>query len=44
MQPDLSLWGIYSMPLGLAICFGPVLIAWFIDERNTRKDKDNDKR
>lgn len=42
MQPDLSLWGIYTMPIGLAICFGPVLIAWFIDEAKT-KNKKSDK-
>jgi hypothetical protein len=41
MQPDLSLWGIYTMPLGLAICFGPVLLAWFKEEMDSRK-KDND--
>lgn len=45
MQPDLSLWGIYTMPIGLAICFGPVLIAWAIDVAKTRdEDKKNDKR
>jgi hypothetical protein len=45
MQPDLSLWGIYTMPLGLAICFGPVLLAWFKDEMDSRgKDKNNDKK
>lgn len=45
MQPDLSLWGIYTWPLGLAICFGPVLIAWAIDVAKTGGDeKKNDKR
>ena len=33
------------MPLGLAICFGPVLIAWFKEELDSKgKDKDSDKR
>lgn len=33
------------MPIGLAICFGPVLIAWFIDVAKTGDDnsKKNDK-
>jgi hypothetical protein len=45
MQPDLSLWGIYTMPIGVAICFGPVLIAWLKEEMKSRgDDKKNDKR
>ncbi|HWN93455.1 MAG TPA: hypothetical protein VNT99_00360 [Methylomirabilota bacterium] len=29
-------WGVYAMPVGVAICFGPVIIAWALAER--RKD------
>jgi hypothetical protein len=45
MQPDLSLWGLWIVPLGLAICFGPALLAWFKEEADSRgKNIDRDKR
>jgi hypothetical protein len=25
---DLNTWGIYAMPLGVLLCFGPALIVW----------------
>jgi hypothetical protein len=28
MEHDLSLWGIFAMPVGLVLCFGPALLAW----------------
>ena len=24
---DINLWGIFAMPVGVALCFGPVLLA-----------------
>jgi hypothetical protein len=32
LDMDLALWGIYAMPLGLLICFGPALLAWLKEE------------
>jgi hypothetical protein len=26
---DKNLWGIFAMPVGMIICFGPLLFAWF---------------
>ena len=31
---DLNLWGIFAMPVGLLLGFGPVLIAWMLHERS----------
>jgi hypothetical protein len=28
MEHDLSLWGIFAMPVGLLVCFGPALLVW----------------
>jgi hypothetical protein len=25
---DMNWWGVYAFPVGCAICFGPVLVAW----------------
>ncbi len=45
LTTDYSLWGIWIVPLGVAICFGPVLLAWFKDELDTRgNDNDRNKR
>ncbi len=30
-------WSIAAMPLGVLICFGPVLIAWVIEMRSRKK-------
>lgn len=29
---DMNWWGVYAMPVGLAICFGPILVAWALAE------------
>lgn len=26
-------WSIFAMPIGLVLCFGPVLVAWWQAER-----------
>ena len=28
MDFDMNWWGIYAMPIGVAICFGPIIVAW----------------
>ena len=28
-------WGVIAMPIGVAICFGPVLVAWAMAERKS---------
>jgi hypothetical protein len=28
MDFDMNYWGVIAMPIGVAICFGPVLVAW----------------
>ncbi len=33
MFEDMNWWGVIAMPIGVAICFGPVLIAWALAER-----------
>jgi hypothetical protein len=33
MDFDMNWWGVYAMPVGVAICFGPVIIAWALAER-----------
>ena len=29
---DDNFWGVLAMPVGLLICFGPVLVAWALAE------------
>jgi hypothetical protein len=36
MDLDMNWWGVIAMPIGVAICFGPVLIAWALAERKTK--------
>lgn len=41
---DVNLWGIFAMPLGLILCFGPALAVWLAGElkpkaRDPRSDK-----
>ena len=33
---DMNLWGVYAMPVGVAICFGPVLVAWALACRESK--------
>lgn len=47
MENDLSLWGIFAMPVGLVLCFGPALLVWIrmelasksSDARPARRDR-----
>jgi len=41
MDSNLALWGLWLVPLGLAICFGPALIAWLRAEFKAGKDRKN---
>jgi hypothetical protein len=36
MDFDMNWWGVIAMPIGVAICFGPVLIAWALAERKQK--------
>ena len=29
---DLNLWGLFVVPVGVALCFGVALLAWLRDE------------
>ena len=41
---DLNLWGIFAMPVGLLLGFGPVLVAWMLRERaNSSANKPKDR-
>ena len=33
MELDMNWWGVVAVPIGVAICFGPVLVAWALAER-----------
>ena len=35
MFEDMNWWGLIAMPIGVALCFGPVLLAWAFAERRT---------
>jgi hypothetical protein len=39
MDSDMNLWGIFAMPVGVLLCFGPVLVAWMIVEFRTSRSK-----
>jgi len=41
---DMNYWGLVVVPIGVAICFGPALIAWvkaewFTDTQSEKKDR-----
>jgi len=36
---NLAYWGLWLVPLGLAICFGPALAVWLRAEIKAGKDK-----
>jgi len=36
---NLAPWGLWLVPLGLAICFGPALLVWLRAEIKARKDR-----
>jgi hypothetical protein len=38
---NLAYWGLWIVPLGLAICFAPALLVWLREEWNA---KDEDKK
>jgi hypothetical protein len=38
---NLAPWGLFLVPLGLAICFGPALIVWLRAEIKAGKDEKN---
>jgi len=38
---NLAFWGLWIVPLGLAICFGYALVVWLRMEIQAGKDKKN---
>ncbi len=39
MELDMNYWGVIAMPIGVAICFGPVIVAWALACRKTEPQK-----
>jgi hypothetical protein len=39
-------WSIFTMPIGVALCFGPALVVWWLTEgaKKSRNDKSKDRR
>jgi len=33
-------WSIFAMPIGLMMCFTPILIAWVMTEMKNSQDRD----
>jgi len=45
LNGDLSVWGVFAMPLGVLLCFGPALFVWLKAElRTPPEEKDEDRR
>lgn len=42
---DINLWGIFAMPVGLILCFGPALVVWLVQELGgNRQDRTRDRK
>jgi hypothetical protein len=39
LNGDLSIWGVITMPIGVAICFGPALVVWLKAEFKSEEDE-----
>ena len=39
-------WSIFAMPIGVALCFGPALVVWWLTEgaKKSRAGKPKDRR
>ncbi len=35
MDFDMNWWGVLAMPVGVVICFGPVIVAWILAEKKS---------
>ena len=44
MFEDMNWWGVLAMPVGVAICFGPVLVAWALAERRKEPVQPKDRK
>jgi hypothetical protein len=45
MDFDMNWWGVLAMPVGVVICFGPVIVAWALAEKKSEvPQKRNDHR
>jgi hypothetical protein len=42
---DMNYWGLFAMPLGLFVCFAPVLVAWYrCESKPSRPENQKDNR
>jgi len=41
---DVNLWGIFVVPIGLTICFGPALFVWLKEELRSGASDKSDKK
>ena len=45
MDFDMNWWGVLAMPVGVVICFGPVIVAWALAAKKSEApQKRNDRR
>jgi hypothetical protein len=40
MDFDMNWWGLWAVPLGVAICFGPVIVAWALAGRKNQPESE----
>jgi len=43
MNLDTNIWGLLAMPLGVLLCFGPVLVLWIKEERRSKSEQEQGK-
>ncbi len=41
MDFDMNWWGVLAFPIGTAICFGPVIVAWALSGRDEARPERN---
>ncbi len=44
MEHDLNLWGIFAMPVGVLLCFGPALLSWIRAELAAPKPAERERK
>ena len=41
---DMNWWGVLAMPIGVVLCFGPVIVAWALAERRDATEEHKHRR
>ncbi len=41
---DINVWGIFAMPVGVTVCFGPAMLVWWLMERQKQPQSAQKKR